>query len=366
LKNKIVTATLLILISIGFFFMPLSLVLGQVGVNIYLVSPQEEGVVAQSVNLQGTISTNNGAYQIWFGNQLVASNNSEGNYVNANFAIPALPSGDYSIILRDVAQNVNATQSFSIISAYYIKPLVPSPPAQLQEGSSVVLDVTLTGGQPNTQYQANITVALPAPLGTSYSKVITLPSTIQTGTAQVQLTYPDITFQPEGSFTNYTGSYKVYFNATQQLAENQFFVGCTDLSEYHREQSVAIRATGYNSGESATINITHVGTNANLRSETVTASSAGIIAANWTVPSNALIGDYNITITQQNTPKLIPDSQLFTIPGYPVKVRILNLAGEPAPLIVAEALDRAASIRYNGTSGNDGIASLTLKRATIL
>ncbi len=362
LKKKTVAVALLILMSIGFLFMPLSPVLGQAGVNIYLVSPEEQGVVAQNVKLQGTINTNNGEYRIWFGNKLVVSNNSEGYYVNANFAIPELPGGDYSIILQDVIQNVNATQSFSITPAYYIKPLVPSPPVQLQEGSSVVLNVTLTGVQPNTQYGANITVTLPAPLNTNYSKLITLSSTTQTGTAQTQLTYPDATFQPEGSLTNYTGSYKLYFNETQLLVADQFFVGFTDLSEYHRDQFVTIRAIGYQPDESATITIAYAQTGANVHSEAVTASSEGIINANWTVPSDALIGDYNITIKPQNTPKLIPDSQLFTVPGYLVKVRTLNLAGDVVPQIMVEALDQATNTRYNSTSGNDGIASLNLER----
>jgi hypothetical protein len=94
----------------------------------------------------------------------------------------------------------------------------------------------------------------------------------------------------------------------------------------------------------------------------VTASSEGIINANWTVPSGALIGDYNITITPQTTPKLVPDSQLFTVPGYPVTVRTLNLAGDVVPQIVVEALDHATNTRYNSTSGNDGIASLNLEK----
>jgi hypothetical protein len=361
LKKKTVAVTLLILMSVAFLFMPLSLVLGQLGVNIYLVSPQEQGVVAQNVNLQGTINTENGEYQIWFGNKLVVSNNSDGYYVNANFTIPELPGGDYSIILQDVAQNVNATQSFSIIPAYYIEPLVPSSPAQLQEGSSVVLNVTLTGGQPTTQYGANITVTLPAPLNTNYSKLITLSSTTQTGTAQAQLTYPDATFQPEGSLTNYTGSYQLYFNETQLLAANQFSVGFTDLSKYHRDQFVTIRAIGYQPGENATITITYAKTGANVHSTTVTASNEGIVNANWTVSSDALIGDYNITITPENTPKLVPDSQLFTVPGYLVKVQTLNLAGEPVPQIMVEALDKATNTLYDSTSGNDGIASLNLE-----
>lgn len=361
LKKKAVTVALLILMSIGFLLMPLSLVLGQTGVNIYLVSPQEQGVVTQNVNLQGTINTNNGKYEIWFGNKLVVSNNSEGYYVNANFTIPELPGGTYTVVLRDVTKNVNATQSFSIIPAYYVKALVPAPPALLQQGSNVVLSVTLTGGQPNTQYHANITVMLPAPLNTNYSKSITLSSSTQ-GTAQAQLTYPDADFQPEGSLTNYTGSYQVNFNKTQLLAEDQFFVGFTDLSKYHRDQVVTIRAIGYQPDENATITITYTKTGASVHSEVVTASSEGLISATWAVPSDAPIGEYNITITAHNTPKLISDSQLFNVSGYPVKFRTLNLAGEPVPQIVVEALDQVTNTRYNSTSGNDGIASLNLEK----
>ena len=363
LKKKAVTIALLVLMSASFMFVPLSLVLGQLGVNIYLVNPQEEGVVGQKVNLQGTIDTTNSEYQIWFDKELVASHNSEGYYVNANFTIPKLPGADYIITLRDVSKNVNATYPFSILIAYYIEALAPSPPTQLQEGSDVVLNVTLTGVQSGTVYYANVTVELPTALNTSYSRLIKLTTPSQATVANAQATYPGTAFQPEGSLTNYAGSYIVYFNKTQLLAVDQFFVGFTDLSEYHRDQTVTIRAIGYQPDENATISITYSITGTSVHSETLTASSEGIISSAWTVPSDALIGDYNITITPESTPKLISDSQLFTVPGYPVKVRTLNLAGAPVPQIVVEALDQATNTIYNGTSGNDGIASLNLERA---
>ena len=74
-------------------------------------------------------------------------------------------------------------------------------------------------------------------------------------------------------------------------------MGFTDLSEYHRDQSVNIRAIGYQPDENATITITFAKTGANVHSERVSVSSEGIINSDWTVPSDALIGDYNITIT---------------------------------------------------------------------
>jgi len=362
LNKKAATVTLLILLSVSFMFMRLSLVLGQAGVSIIFVSPQEEGVVGQEVKVQGTIHTTGGEYQIWFGDKLVVSNRSEGYYVNANFAIPQLPGGDYSITLRDFSKNINDTYSFSVMVAYYIETLEPSPPAQLQEGSDVVINLRVTGIQPDTSYYANVTVVLPTPLSTRYSRAVALTVSSQEVVATGRVTYPDAVFQPEGALTNYTGSYKVYFNETQLLAENQFFVGFTDSSDYHRGQSVAIHAIGYQSDENATISIKYAETSASVHSGKVTASSEGIIDSSWTVPSDALIGDYNITITTENTTKLVTDSQLFTVPGYPVKIRTLNLAGESVPQITVEALDEATNRIYNGTSLADGIASLNLEK----
>ena len=282
-------------------------------------------------------------------------------YVNTNFTIPELAGGDYTITLRDVSKNVNATYSFSISMAYYIEALQPSQPKQFQEGGDVVLNVKLTGVQPDTSYYANVTVELPSPLSTSYSRLVELTVSSQEAGATAQVTYPDTAFQPEGSLTNYTGSYKVYFNETQLLTENQFFVGFTDSSEYHRGQSVAIDAIGYQPDENATVSIKYAETGASVYSETVTASNDGIIYATWTVPFDALIGDYNITITPEATTKLIPDSQLFIVPGYAVKIRTLNLAGDTVPQIVVEARDLATSRIYNGTSGSDGVAGLNLE-----
>jgi hypothetical protein len=355
---------LFMLMGMSLLFTPFSMVLGQQGVSIILVSPQEEGVVGQEVNVQGTIETTNGQYQIWFGNQLVVSNSSAGYYVNANFTIPELTGGDYAITLRDFTRNINDTYPFTVSIAYYIEAVEPSPPAQLQEGSAVVLNVRVTGIQSGTSYSANVSVALPEPLDTRYSRTVDLSVSSQGAVATGQVTYPSAAFEPAGSLTNYTGQYKVYFNETSQLAEDQFFVGFTDSSEYHRGESVAISAIGYQPDENATISIKYEDTGSSVHSEMVTASSAGIINSSWTVPADALIGDYNITITPDDTAKPVPDSQLFMVPGYSVKIRTLNLADELVAKIVVEALDVATAEVYNGSSGSDGVASLSLERGS--
>ncbi len=360
MKEKATTITLLILLSVSFLFMPLSLVTGQLGVNILQVDPEEEGIVGQTVNLQGTIDTSNGRYQIWFDDTLVLTNSSDGYYVNANFTIPQLPQGDYSITLRDVLTNANTTYDFSLKLAYYIQAVVPSSPELLQEGNDVSLNVTIAGVQSGTTHHANVTVELPAPLSTSHSRVVTLTASSQATVATTLVNFPDDAFQPEGSTTDYTGSYKVYFNET--LAENQFFVGFTDSKQYHRDQTMTATAIGYQPNENTEISIKNDETGDEVYSETVIASSEGVVSSSWAVPSDALIGDYNITITADTTDKRIPDSQLFSVPGYSITINALNLAGDAVPEIVVEALDQATEEIYDGTSNYIGAASLKLEK----
>jgi hypothetical protein len=364
LKNRV--AIIISLMSLGFSFLliPLSPVLGQVGVNIYLLNPQPGGIVGQEVTLQGTIGTQNGAYEVWFGDNLLVSKKSEGYNVNANFTIPPVPEGSYTIILRDVNKNVNATSPFEVELFYSIEAYEPLLPEQLQEGSTVVLNVTITGVRSDTSYYANVTVELPRSLNMTFSYVAQLAISTQSATATANITYPTTAFQPLGSNTSYTGTYNVYLNKTLLLAQDDFFVGFTDLSEYHRGQTTNIRAIGYQPNDTATISIKYVQTGVEVHSETVTASSEGIINSIWTVPSDAVIGEYNVTITPQNEVKILTDSQLFKVPGFPVTIHNHNLAGDSVPQIMIEALDEATNIVYNGTSGDNGIATLSLERGS--
>jgi hypothetical protein len=360
-NRKAVTAVLLVMMSAAFLLMPLSMVSGQLGVYIYQVTPSDlTGTVGQAVNVQGTIDTSNGPYQLFFGSSLVVNNTADGFYVNANFSIPETTGGNYTITLMDVTENVNATQEFTVQTAYSVKASVASAPNLLQEGSSVTLNVSVTGGQASVAVNPQITVVLPAPLNTSYSRVIPL-STSPKGTAITQLTFPDTSFQPAGSLTNYTGTYRVYFNQTQELASDQFFIGFTEFSTYHRGQSVAIRALGYEPNEPATITVAYADTGSVIHTATATASSGGVITASFTVPSDAAVGDYNISITPQNTPKLVPDSQIITVPGYQVTIQTLNLAGEPVSDIGLEAVDDATGKVYEATSGSNGKATVNLE-----
>ena len=361
MKKKAASFVLLIIFSTSLLLMPFSMVTGQLGVNIYLVNPEEEGVAGETVNLQGTIDTTDGRYQIWFDETLAITSYSEGYYVNANFTIPALPEGGHVITLRDVTTNRNATHDFRLKLAYYIKAEKPPSPAQLQEGDDVILNVTIAGVQPSTTHYANVTVKLPEPISASFSRIVGLVSSSEETVATSLVTYPAALFEPAGSLTSYTGSYKIYFNETESLAESEFFVGFTDLSYYHRSEIVEIRAIGYQPSENATISITYSESETSVYSESVMASNDGVFESSWMVPFDALIGDYNITLTSDSTNKIVADTQIFSVPGYAVKVQTFNLAGQAVSEISVEALDHATDEINTGSSDYQGISNLKLE-----
>lgn len=338
---------------------------GQIGVDIYSIYPPTlVGKVGELVSIQGSTETRNGTYQIWFGNSMVYSATAEGYYVNASFPIPELPAGNYTITLSDLSAKVNATREFNLIEAYSIKAMTPEKPAQLQEGSTVTLNVTVTAGQPSTKYYANITVVLPGDNVVGFSRLVEL-TTSNLGTAQAQIVFPNSAlFQPSGSNTYLPGVYTAYFNMSENLASSQFTIGITDMTEYHRQDRVSLHAEGYAPSEKVSVSIKYAATGASYYSESATASAQGVITSSWAVPSNAPVGEYTVTLTGENTMKSVSDTQNFFVTGYNVSVRALNLAGEPVPQVLLQVLDKSSNETYNGTTDSSGIASFNLEKGS--
>jgi len=362
LNTKSLPVAVLIVAVTFVLISPILPVMGQIGSQIDQVFPTEQkGVVGQPVSLTGSIDSRNGTFQIYFGSFLVATGSAQDFSVSAGFRIPETPAGTYAITLRDVLLNNNATKDFTVDTAYIVDPIVPSALAQFQEGSIVVLNVSVTGGKANTAYSSNVTVTLPSPLNTNYSRLVTLPTSNQKGTATSQINFPDSLFDPSGSLTDFAGSYKVYFNLSQSLGSNQFLVGFTNLTQYHRGQTVDIRAIGYQQNDTTTVTIKNQESGATMYTANVSPNSAGTVIAEWTVPSSAAIGSYDVSITAHATPKLAPDQQNITVPGYHTRIRVIDLSGIPVPQIVVEANDAATNKTYSGTTEDDGRAIINLE-----
>jgi Carboxypeptidase regulatory-like domain len=363
LDKKIIVVTIIFLMAFAAVFTPLEVYAQNtnLGVSILQITPTEAtGPVGSSVNIQGTIYTSNGSYQMILDKTVVSSGTSDGYYVNGNFTVPELPSGVYALTLRDVDINVNSTQQFTVTTGYSVN----VTPSSIKEGNSLTLIVSVTGGQSGVSYGADLAVVLPSPLSTTYSKTLTLGTPNSKGTASVQVTFPDSSFQPSGSLTDYTGTYNVYFNKSQALAQNTFSVGFIDSTTYHRGQTITVRATGYHPDQPATLTITNVKSGSTLQTASTTVSSDGIISMSLIVSSNADVGDYTIKINPQNTQKAIPDSETFTVTGYSIKLKTTNIAGEIISEIAVQAKDASTTTAYNAVTGPDGIANFKLEVGT--
>ncbi|MGB9684054.1 MAG: hypothetical protein ACPL1Z_03875 [Candidatus Bathyarchaeales archaeon] len=358
MKSKTAITALIILLTVMIFSQTIPLHVNAVGVAITSISPEtHEGKVGELIRLAGTINTTDGEYKIWFENNLITTNTSIGNSVNYSFLVPQLPNGNYTITLMDVAANVNATTWFYIETDYILEITRPPHPQQLQEGAAVNISVSITGGKENTVYAANVTVKTPA--NETYWALVHLSNTGYTGTGNATITYPnDFGIN---AHTNYTGTYIVNFNGT--LTSATFFIGLTDRAEYHRGDLMKIKAVGYSmlNNDNVTITITFGNTTIARLNKTVI---DGVVDANWTVPSNVIVGNYTLSIKPTPSSKKVNDAQVFAVPGFKTEIFTFNLADGPASGVLVRIYDMSVNTTYNVTSSGDGIASTWLEKGS--
>jgi hypothetical protein len=319
------------------------------GINILQLTPTDAaGSKGESVNLIGTIYSSNGSYQIFIGKTMVAQGTAEGYYVDANFTVPELPAASYALILRDVKINVNASDTFTVQSGYAITP----SSSAIQEGGSVSLTAAVYGGSLGTSYGATVTVTSPS--GTTYTATTNLGTPDVQGTASKTLTFPSSDFSSTGD-TTASGTYQLSLNSS--MATNSFNVNILDQSTYHRGQTMTIRAIGYTPDSAATITI--AGSSGTIETLSVTANSSGVIQTTWTVASSTPIGDCSVKISGSG--KSTEDKQTFTVSGYSVTIKVVNLSGTAVPGINVECIDSATGTKTNQTSDASGQATFGLE-----
>ncbi|NLF87339.1 carboxypeptidase regulatory-like domain-containing protein [Candidatus Bathyarchaeota archaeon] len=350
MNHKIVAVSILFVLAFSILTLPLA-TLGQnsMGINILQLTPSDAvGSKGENVNLIGTIYTSNGSYQVFIGKTMVAQGNAQGYYVEANFTVPELPAASYALILRDVKINVNASDTFTVQTGYDVTPSSSS----IQEGGSVTLTAAVYGGSLGTSYGATVTVTSPS--GTTYTATTNLGTPDVKGTASKTLTFPSSDFSSSGD-TAASGSYKLSFNTS--LATNSFNVNILDEITYHRGQSMTIRAIGYTPDSAATITI--AGSSGTIETLSVTADSSGVIQTTWTVASSTPIGDCSVKISGSG--KSTEDKQTFTVSGYSVTIKVVNLSGTAVPGINVESVDSATGTKTNQTSDSSGSAVFGLE-----
>lgn len=344
-KTATFLLTALLLIS---FFVLFSPQVTATATAITSISP-EKGHVGTEVQVNGTIQTANGTYQILFDGEEVKNGTIVGNNVSDTFIVPHRPAGDYKVTLKDLNATSESDILFTVKTAYYVQAVKPAPPNQLQEGNSTQIWVNVTGGKENTAYSANITVANPN--NTIHWDIVSF-NTTNRGYGKKSITYPD---QFLRAHTNFTGVYKIAFNKT--LASDALTIGLTNATEYYRYQVIDVQAAGYAPKEPVNVTITSA-EGIVFYSENITAPPSGIVTANWTIPANAVYGNYTVEVsnsTTSGTVKPVLDVQNFAIAEKLVDFVIItvNLDSEPVEDVKLECYDGYNATKQIGSRQTD-------------
>ena len=168
LNKKIGTVALILLMAVAFALIPAQVAFGQnsqLGIQILQIIPAGStisngtstltGPVGMALNIEGTIYTSNGNYQVLFNGQNVASGQADGYLVDTNFTVPAVATGSYAVRIRDLTYNANSTEEdFQVTTSY----LINAVPSYLQEGGATMLNVTVTAATAGVPYFANVSV----------------------------------------------------------------------------------------------------------------------------------------------------------------------------------------------------------------
>jgi hypothetical protein len=333
-----------------------SLPKAQAQTSIISLDPSS-GYVNQTVQLVANISNVNGTFQVMFDEFNITSGTAGGNSVSASFVVPDAVAGAHNVTVIDTSTSTreNDSKTFTVTTAYYLDVPKIESPSQRQEGDSVPINVTITGGASNTMYVANVTVEIPHNTVNNASRTAMLNITTSlTGNGTIIANYPE-NFLPAN--TSLVGEYRVSLNST--LGADSFTIGLTNSTEYHRDQTVDIKAL-YQPSEDVTLKITGKDINYST-SLTADNSTGAVYYTSGTVLSNASIGTYTVNITSRgSTVKNPPDIQTFLVPGHAVNVTARNLAAEPVQNVNVTAFENGNPV-YNQTSGSDGLTPLRLE-----
>jgi len=259
-----------------------------------------------TVRVVGRIVTSNGTYQIlWDGKNVKEAIGQSDGAVNDTFIVPPSVKGYHNVTLRDVNQTTESMPAtFEVTTSCYVL----AEPARIPEGTppGPTLTVGVREAEANATYI--FTIKVTDPLNWNWTAKNILVTTNGDGLGKNSTVYPS-------TYTNYTGTYRITVNAT--LASGSFTVSLTNEPEYRVTNKVWIQGSGYRKEEIVTVDITNAtGVSVIGYPKNVTAGTDGIVGDAWTIPEDADLGIYAVTLSNATTPgtvKPIPDIQNFTV-----------------------------------------------------
>ena len=275
------------------------------------------------------------------------------------FALPLMIALVFPMLSAGLLPNVHAPTTGT---QYYLTPV----PVVTQEGYTIVLVLIVIGALPSTTYQFDFQTKDPS--GKIWtSSIVTENTTASENSFSKLITYPSPNFIGTNSLCC---TYSAQANQIKPLAitnvqSTSFGMIIVDRSPstYQRTETVGIRAAGYNASESVSVTIRTFTTSTLVFSQTLPATTAGIVSTSWKVPKNATIDDYIVTVTGTSTKKSPPDAQGFAVTAATMTIPTLTSAKTTYQRTETMSFSFQASYP-DGSIANTGIGLLTLAPPT--
>ncbi len=237
--------------------------------------------------------------------------------------------------------------------------LYPAYPGYAQEGGVITLVFSVNPANV-TFYQFRFFVQDPS---TAVHQSILVNVTNTQSSFFVVLQYPSTTLP--GS-TNLVNQYTAWVDqirpvAKTNVAQTHFFIILTDSFEYERTQTVGIHAIGYIAFESVNVTIRPTTSSTLVFSQTMFATSGGVVGTSWKIPKNVTLGSYLVSVTGTITVKNPPD-----VTGFSVKAAAMTIS---AITSFKPTYQRTETMRFSfqatypdGSLASTGTSLVTLAR----
>ncbi len=230
-------------------------------------------------------------------------------------------------------------------------------PERVQEGASsgVTLSLDVRGASPGVPYRFVWMVI--DPIGKNHT--VARQTTPSSADFVISVTFPnDFSSGSIGYVGTYQATVGQFLPAIRTAGSAQFRAGITESESYQRTFPVSVRAIGYKSNETVTIDISHEGVSAEGFPSNNMTDSNGSFSFVWDASPSLALGPYTVSVHGAVTPdKSSPDVQVFSI--YPTNVTIAEFSMSDSLLVRTELSEFFFVARYlSGVPVKDGSGSV--------
>ena len=237
-------------------------------------------------------------------------------------------------------------------------------PAYAQEGTTISLVLTVRVNVTSTPQTYQFRFSVGDPAGRTFQSQL-VNYTVAPGQDRFSLVvdYPGPLLQGPNSLVGLYPTWVDQLLPTPKLivASSSFVLSITDNPSYERTQTVNLLGSGYNASENVGVTVRTQTTSTIVLSQTIPATSVGVVTSTWKIPRNGTIDNYVVTLTGTTTHKTPPDVQTFSVRA--ATMAIAGISSAKSTYQRTDTMQFSFQPTYpDGSISSTGVALLSLSR----